>query len=379
VGPLWIASTLTQAATLAMRVVVAYRVLDLGYDATAVAVMAAGFSAVPGLFAIPFGQWTDRSGAKSKGVIGAAVVTASSVSLVTVHDLVAMGALVVVYGLGQLLCIVSQQSLIAQLVPDARLGLGFARYNLYCSIGQMVGPPLVTSIAGYAAAGVGMPDVDAGPAIVTALAVATMVSSALVRRPEARPRAAGVSAGLGQLWGQVRRPGTPVILATSFSSVAGTEVLLVFLPVWGEEHGVAKSVIGVLLAVRAGATIIGQGFVGPLLAHWTQARIVRGTLLVSGLGLAVLPWCGAIGALAPVTVIGLAFGITQPVTLAWIVSRTDPGRRGAVLGVRVTAQRIAQFAVPLAASPVAVATGVGAVFWLTALLLCGTTLLRLKD
>jgi MFS family permease len=158
----------------------------------------------------------------------------------------------------------------------------------------------------------------------------------------------------------------------SLSSVATQELLLVYLPVWGVENGVSKPVVGLLLSARATATIVSQFLVGPFLARLGRRRVLLGSLFVAAAAMAVLPWCTQVTATIPVFVLGLTFGLNQPITLAWVVAVAGPGSRGAALALRVTANRIGQVLVPGVAAGLSWASGTSAVFWLSSALLSAT-------
>jgi MFS family permease len=360
---LWLASALTQASAFATRLMVSYRALEDGHGAASVGLLSISFSVIPLVMAVYVGRWIDRTGERRAG---------SSLLTIPLHSLGLLMLVTAVFGLGQLVCIVSQQTAIANRVTPARHEQAFARYNISASLGQLAGPVVVTSLAaavhttdGYAATGTGL-------AIAASFAVLTLVASMTAPRRVPGGSPAGPVGGTVRGAALLSRPGMRPAMLMSLSSVATQELLLVYLPVWGVENGVSKPVVGLLLSARATATIVSQFLVGPFLARLGRRRVLLGSLFVAAAAMAVLPWCTQVTATIPVFVLGLTFGLNQPITLAWVVAVAGPGSRGAALALRVTANRIGQVLVPGVAAGLSWASGTSAVFWLSSALLSAT-------
>ena len=73
--------------------------------------------------------------------------------------------------------------------------------------------------------------------------------------------------------------------------------------------------------------------------------------------------------------IGLGLGLPQPLTLAWMSSLSPAHARGAVIGARMTVNRLAQVLLPVLVASVAGPAGMFAVFWSTAAILAGSAVL----
>ena len=67
--------------------------------------------------------------------------------------------------------------------------------------------------------------------------------------------------------------------------------------------------------------------------------------------------------------LGLGLGIPQPLTMSWVVRITDPAQHGAVLGLRMSSNRLAQITLPVAVGAVAAPFGASGVFIANAALL----------
>jgi hypothetical protein len=64
--------------------------------------------------------------------------------------------------------------------------------------------------------------------------------------------------------------------------------------------------------------------------------------------------------------LGLAIGLTQPMTITWVANQAPRAERGTALAIRLTGNRISLLFVPAVMGAVAGSAGVAAVFWILA-------------
>jgi MFS family permease len=69
------------------------------------------------------------------------------------------------------------------------------------------------------------------------------------------------------------------------------------------------------------------------------------------------------------TIAGFCFGLTQPLTMTWVSTLSDPANRAAVLSIRLAGNRLSQVAIPSAASALTALAGSGIVFTISGALL----------
>lgn len=149
----------------------------------------------------------------------------------------------------------------------------------------------------------------------------------------------------------------------SLSVLSATDILTAYLPVVGEHRGIAPSVIGVLLSVRAGATIACRLVLTPLLRLLGRPALLTVTclaaaLLCAGVALPMPVW--ALGAL--LAALGFCLGVGQPLSMTTVVQAAPDGARSTALALRLTGNRLGQVAAPAAAGLVAGVAGVAAPF-----------------
>ncbi|BBG03840.1 MULTISPECIES: MFS transporter [Pseudonocardia] len=366
---LLVAGASGQATAFGIRPIISYHVLDVGGDAVAVGLVAAGFSVLPFLAAVPVGRWVDRSGERTAGVAGALLIAGCTAAMVATTEIWQILVANALFGLGHLMILVGQQA-----VPATR-GLGrrerdrvYATYTVSNSVGQMIGPVLVSSLVVTTVTATGAPLRDLAPALWAGVALALF--TAVVTACVPQRRAAGEATGTPDpMLSILRRPGMWQAMVAGIGTVVATDLLLVYLPVWADERGAPAFFLGALLALRAATGIAVRLAAGRLVERFGYTRLIAVSSACAALCFVALPLGGPVVAVVAVGVMGGALGLTQPLTLSWVVTLTAPGQHGAAMGLRMSGNRLAQMLVPFGASALVVWGGTAGVFGLIAVLL----------
>jgi len=356
-------TVLVQTVTFLLRPATSYRALELGVAPAWLGAVAASFAVVPLLVAVVVGRATDRRGEGPVLVAGAALVLASAAGFTLLGgSVVALVGWSAVLGLGHLLSMVGGQSLVARLAPPGRHDTAFGHYTFAASLGQAVGPGLVAVLGGEGTA----PDtrrIFAGAVVVAAI----FLGCALGLRPRRRPGPDHHTHAPRGFRAALEVPGLGRAILASLTVLAAVDLLVIYLPALGQEQGIAAAVVGVLLALRAGASMASRFFLGSLARRLGRERLLVGSIAVSAVAVAVLPVRMPIVVLAlAVVVAGLALGVGQPLTLSWVAQAAPSRIRATALALRLTGNRLGQTVVPSAVGLVASAAGVGGVLWATA-------------
>ena len=130
-------------------------------------------------------------------------------------------------------------------------------------------------------------------------------------------------------------------------------------PVAGEENGIAPIGIGVLLAIRAAASITSRLLLPVMLSRWSRTGLITASLAGAGITLAILPWVFGNPVLAAVllAIVGFFLGLGQPITMTLITQAVPPDARGAALALRLLGNRLGQVALPIGAGLLAAPAG----------------------
>ncbi|MFG3103757.1 MFS transporter [Streptomyces sp. NPDC048182] len=367
-----------QGAVSMARPAVSYRALALGADERAVGVIAGVYALLPLFAAVPLGRRTDHGRCAPLLPAGVVLIAGGCALSGTAGSLAAMALWSGVMGLGHLCFVIGAQSLVARQSTPREQDRDFGHFTIGASLGQLVGPVAAGAL-------IGGPD-RAGSsalALLVAGAGAAVALTSLWRiehRAPAAPRPA-VDARV-PLTGILRTRGVPAGILISLSVLSATDVLTAYLPVVGEHRGIAPSVVGVLLSIRAAATIACRLVLTPLLRLLGRTALLTLTcllaaLLCAGIALPVPVW-----ALAPMlAVLGFCLGVGQPLSMTTVVRAAPDGARSTALALRLTGNRLGQVAAPAGAGLVAGAVGAAAPFVLLGglLLLSAGVALRASD
>ncbi|MGY1620355.1 MFS transporter [Geodermatophilus sp. SYSU D00691] len=360
---LFVQAALLHASYGVVRPMVSYRALDLGAGSATLGALAAAFAVLPLLLAFAVGRRADVLGPGRLVVAGAVVLAGGSVAALLAPGLVVLVLAAAALGFAHLLGMVGQQTVVARLDSGTARDRGFGSLTAAASVGQMLGPAAALPLAGYLASGrwsagvVGL----AVAAVFALVAVPLAVHRGRRTPPAARPAGEPTSSrrALAVL---LRTEGMGPAIVTSGIVLAALDLLLAFLPAWAEEHDVPVAVVGWLLALRALVSLLSRALVVRLISAFTRRWTLIGSLLMGVAGLALLPFVGVAGAVAVMVLLGVGLGLAQPMTLSWVSAITAPELRGSAVGLRLTANRLAQTLLPPAIGFAAAGSGSGGVF-----------------
>lgn len=364
-------TVVVQAVTFMLRPAAAYRALELEVPGAWLGVLGASFAVVPLLLAVPSGQAVDRFGERRVTLVGSALLAAAGLAFVLLAGSV-LGLVLASMALGtaHLCAVVAQQALVANRTPPDRYDAAFGYYTFAASLGQALGPGLIILFGGSRT----IPDTRAifvGAAVVAVplLAVAAFLRPSGHHQGVTADRAAG---GVGAL---LRQPGLVRALTVSCVVLAAVDITLVYLPALGAERGIAAGSIGLLLTVRAVASMTSRLLLGRLVAAIGRRALLVGTVALAAVGLGLLlPPLPFPVLLVVVAVAGLGLGAGQPLTMSFLAEVAPAGLRGRAMSLRLTGNRLGQVLIPSVAGVLAAGAGAAGVLACTAAGLGGAAL-----
>jgi MFS family permease len=352
---------------------IGYRALEFGAGPVALGTVAASFSASSVLAALPAGRLADRTGGLRIVATGIAVLLVGIAAAVTTNGIGWLIGASVVVGLGQLLVAVGQQSFVAERADRHSADGAFGALTSALSIGQVVGPLVATWVATRGWVGSGpTPDTTLGLLSAGAL-VAFSIPFCWILSRAGRPDRPAQQADAPKASARtiIRTPGMWQALLVSGVVLASMDMLYAFLPAWAADHNVAATTVGWLLALRAGVTVVSRVGLGRMVAKFGRRPLLLTALAMAAVAFSVLPLVSVVGAFAVMVALGVGLGLPQPMTMAWVVARSNPRFRGAALGLRLTSNRLTQIVMPITVGVIAAPLGVAGIFWASAGLLSG--------
>ena len=282
-------------------------------------------------------------------------------------------------GIAHLACMIGGQTIVALRAPRESYDRYFGYYTFSASVGHMAGPLLATLVAGSDGS---LPKSTSNAFLLGALLSIVALMPVLSWRREkpsveAKTNEDGTYAAAFKL---IRKPGILAAIYISLAISATADVLVVFLPLYGSENRFSPYAVGIILAIRAGTTMLSRLFLGNLSQRFSTYQLLMWSTLISVLACGAMAFAKTPLSLAAIVFIaGFSLGIGQPLTMSLVSQKTVADERALAVSARLLGNRLGQFIVPAAAGAVAAAAGAGAVFIGLAVLLGSSIFSIRKD
>ena len=388
----------------AVRPMVSYRAIELGATSYQLGLVAGSYALLSLVVAVPIGRWVDRRGEVRFLVSGAVVVAIVAALLAAITSIAGLVVAQALLGVGQILSVVALQSLVASSGGPAARDARFGVFSVTVSAGLIAGPALGGLIGGRSGADLAQVFwMSCGFGLAGTAAAASlwrwpprMGGSEPMRGSEPRrggsprqrqdrPAAGGApmsrsgTAAVPTALRLSRLPGMLQAMLASLTVLASIDIVVAYLPAYGELHGISVGTVGLLLATQSATSMTARVLIVRLLRLLGRRRLLAFSMIITAASLAVLPLAGAHTRLLYLLMgcAGIGLGLAQPITMSWVVGRAPRGQQATALGVRLTANR-GQLVLPAAAGVVAGVAGVPAIFVALSALLAtsGTVVIR---
>ena len=366
-------SVAIQASTYMARPMISYKLLGLHAGSFMVGSFGALYALFPLILAIPLGRWINQFGEGRFIAFGTVVIVASTCALASTDNKALMVLLVAFLGTAQLLCMAGAQALFANRTPRKSYENYFGYYTFSAALGQLIGPLIGAAVSGSH----GVLPKSTGSAFYAAAIIAALGLIPLTLRMPMGPTF-DVSAKNSRESASLRRlltnPGMAVAMYASLAVSSTVDVLVVFLPLFGKEKGFSSGAIGIILALRAAASMLSRVNLGKLTEWIGYYRLLLGSIAVSSAACIVAIFSRTPLMLGIVILLaGFSLGVGQPMTMAWVsrISRDD--ERSFAISIRLAGNRFGQFFLPALAGLISGVFGAGAVFIALAILMSSST------
>ncbi|MFD4018601.1 MFS transporter [Streptomyces sindenensis] len=372
-----IAFAFAQGAVSMARPAVSYRALALGAEEAAVGVIAGVYALLPLFVAVPLGRRTDHGRCAPLLPLGVLLISGGCALSGVVSSLPAMAAWSGVMGLGHLCFVIGAQSIVArQSAPDEQ-DRNFGHFTIGASLGQLIGPIAAGALISADSGALGR---TSALALLVSAGVCAVALTSLWRIEHRRATGSGPAPGHKvPVRAILGARGVPAGIFISMAVLSATDILTAYLPVVGEHRSIAPATVGLLLSLRAAATIACRLVMTPLLRLLGRRALLTTSCLLAGLLCAGVALPVSVPVLAVMlAVLGFCLGVGQPLSMTTVVRATPAQARSTALALRLTGNRLGQVAAPAAAGLIAGAVGVAAPFALLGVLLLGAAGLGLR-
>jgi MFS family permease len=366
---------LAQFAVTVTRPMTSYRLLELGNSAADVGWVSVLYALVPLVLFLPASGWAAGRGIVLMGLGSCALVVVGCAGLAVGEGMLSLTVANVLLGAGASGQMLTYQSVIARESGGRLYDRDYGWMAVGVSLGQLIGPVAATFTFEYY--GGGLLGTTASMSIAVAAGVAGLALTApLLRNPLAHGRSTEDRPPKIQrrLHSTLSRPGAKASMYVSLVVTSAIDLWTVYMPVLGEERGWTPSLVGLLLALRAAASLLARVALSASLVHVTRRQILTASVSLAAITVSLVPFLGSAGVLmVAVSLLGLGLGIGQPVTLAWSVSVVRPEEQSTSIAIRLMGNRVGQVVLPaLAALVVGLGGGAAVVFWLLGSLLASS-------
>jgi MFS family permease len=369
--PFLVHSTLVQVITGLTRVTTSYRALELELPVSWYGAISSGYALLPIFLALPLGRWIDRGRDAHAIWLGAAFTLTANVGFYFFPiDAWRLLLFTVIGGVGHL-CLMAGHQMFALRCsgPISRENV-FGTYMVTLALGQMIGPIAIAWMSGDAL----RPPTDRLFLLALCVAVVTAVLSAAMRpaRAEGGKKAGGEPVSLGDL---LRVRGLVSVILASVVTVTAMDLIVIYLPLLGAQRGLGAAHVGLLLTTRAVASIASRLFYARLMARLGRVNLTLISMFAGAIGFATMAAPTPLPVMyAAQALMGFGLGLAVVLCLSNVVDLAPVNARATAMTMRLTGNRMGQFAIPLLAGFLGAAGGVGSIMTLTALALGGSAL-----
>ena len=315
----------------------------MGAGPTTIGFIVGAFSLIAVFMSIPLGGLVDRFGVKRLLLFGVICNIANAVILLHTDTVSKLIAAQLMAGVAFLLHVVASQAFISRLPDASRRERGFGWLSFSAAAGQGVGPILGGIL-------VDRFDYAAAFWVVLALSSAGLILLGLKDTKESIPTRSSYNplqdarqAGVLAMDSKVL-----MILIFTFAIIFAVSLRSSFLPLLLRAEGLTEFSVGILISVFAVmATSIRLVF-GRLLDIFDRKKILVYSMLAIILAVGLIPSMASVaGFTILISIFGLGFGMTQPLSMVMISDLTDPTQSGLAMGLRFTAIMLAGLLSPI--------------------------------
>jgi len=372
-------SALLQASIYVIRPMITYRGLELNASAKTIGFIGAIYALLPVLLAVLFGRLVDKYGERSFLAVGGFGILISAVFLQNANSILMLSIFTATAGVAHLAVMVGGQTLMAKRSPTELYDKYFGYYTFSASLGQMVGPLLGGVVAGSAGA---LPKSTSNAFLVAAIlaGIGLLPLFFFNRSGESNNRKTEIASPKVKIAPLLQNKGISSAIFTSLIISSASDILVIFLPVYGQEKNLTPTTVGLLLSLRAGMAMVSRFFLGNLADKFTarNVMIISGAVSAIGCGLLFIGSTVFIISII-IAVAGFSLGIGQPLTMAWVSRSSKIEERAMAISLRLTGNRLGQFVLPVIAGFTAGSLGVGSVFLVLSGMLGASTLVTIKN
>lgn len=337
---------------------------SLGCTAFQIGMVVGSFSLLSMFLAIPIGKLLDKKSAKWTFFWGVLCNILYSALLLLSGSLWTLMLAQILGGMGFLTLIVSSQAYISGFSDKRHVEKSFGYLSFAAALGQTVGPYLGGRIITH----FNFAYLFALALIFAVLGLLILKLREVKRDPESGgDDAPGEKVKLGSYLTDLPMLG---ILLFTFVIVFTISLRSSFIPVLFKSHGLTEETLGLLLSLFALFMTLIRLLMSKLLHKCSRVFLVYTAFGCVFAGISILPhFSGMLVLGAAMIVMGIGFGISQPLSMVMVSDRAAGKTPGTAMGLRFTTITVATFLSPLISGGLVESLGLETAFYLPSVLI----------
>ena len=339
----------------------------LGHTPAEISIIIAAAALLPAMLALQLGKWIDRLGTRPLVACGNAMfIIALFISALYPHFLTFLLQQALI-GIAFTAIMLALQKRIGSLGHDVDRAV--ANFSLFGSLGAMIGPVLSTFL--YEHYGYQVCSYANLSLMMVAFAIEFLIKNPDLKQNPNYSRSSHASPQKQEpIWSMLRERDLRNAIIIGGLVLSNRELFSAYFPLLAEKLGVSPTMTGILISFSGLTMLLVRFSQTALVRSFGRMNVLTWSLYVSGLIYILTPFSGWIAVLfILVGILGGGLGLGQPLSISSVLEISPPDRRGEVLGVRITVNRVSQFALPLLFGGLGGLAGVSAIFWASGLVM----------
>ncbi len=363
-------SVFIQASTYLARPMISYKLIELHASSFIIGTFGGLYALVPLLLAIPIGGVINKYGESRLILLGTLLIMTAALGLSGSTSVLVMVFWVALMGSAQFLCMVGAQAMFANRSEDFHYEKFFGYYTFSAALGQLIGP-LIGSATSHSS---GLIPKSIGHAFFAAAVLSFIGLVPILGWAKKSHHQEFVPQRTSGVMGMLGNPSMRSAMLASLAISSVVDVLVVFLPVLGKERGFSASSIAMILAIRALTSMASRVYLGEVTRKIGFRNLLLGSMALSSISLLLAIAANTVLLLAIVIgIAGVALGVGQPMTMAWVSRISKQDERSLAISVRLAGNRFGQFTLPLVAGALAAPFGANSVLAAMSILIASSS------
>ena len=335
----------------------------MGAGPTTIGFIVGAFSLIAVFLSIPLGGLIDRFGVKRPLLLGVICNIANAVILLHANTVSTLIVAQLIAGLAFLPHVVASQAYVSRLPDTSRREKGFGWLSFGAAAGLSAGPILGGIL-------VDRFDYQVAFWVVLVLSSGGLILLGLKNTRDTNPSSTSYSPlrDARQAGAMAIEPKIMLILFFSFAIIFAASLRSSFLPLLLRAEGLTEFTVGLLISVFAIMATSIRLIFGRLLNIFDRKKILAYSMLAIILAVGLIPSTASVaGFTILISIFGLGFGMTQPLSMVMISDLTNPTQSGLAMGLRFSSIMLAGLLSPIVLGFIIETIGLGAAFYAAAL------------